>query len=193
MQMASRMQSQSRARRQRIEWRLDKNRFPANLDRPMFRASKIQFEMADRTVATPYGGIALVHQFAKSIGLPEAIDGKLKLFKIRLPYYESDHVLNIALNAMCDGRCLEDIESRRQDEAYLNILGAMRIPDPTTAGDFCRRFGLEDLKSLQAAFDESRKKVWAMQPASFFQEAIIDADGSHVETYGECKQGMDVS
>ena len=193
MQMASRMQSQSRARQQRIEWRLDKNRFPANLDRPMFRASKIQFEMADRTVATPYGGIALVHQFAKSIGLPEAIDSNLNLFKIRLPYHESDHVLNIALNAMCDGRCLEDMEWRRQDEAYLNLLGALRIPDPTTAGDFCRRFGLDDLKALQAAFDESRKKVWAMQPASFFQEAIIDADGSLVETYGECKQGMDVS
>ena len=24
--------------------------------------------------------------------------------------------------------------------AYLDALGARRIPDPTTAGDFCRRF-----------------------------------------------------
>ena len=62
------------------------------------------------------------------------------LFKIHLPYHESDHVLNLAYNALCDGRCLEDLELRRQDEAYLNLLGAERIPDPTTAGDFCRRF-----------------------------------------------------
>ena len=35
----------------------------------------------------------------------------------------------------------EDIELRRNDEVFLDALGATRIPDPTTAGDFCRRFG----------------------------------------------------
>ena len=35
---------------------------------------------------------------------------------------------------------LDDIELRRNDEAYLNALGAAALPDPTTAGDFCRRF-----------------------------------------------------
>ena len=32
---------------------------------------------------------------------------------------------------------LEDIERRRNDEAFLNAIGADSIPDPTTAGDFC--------------------------------------------------------
>jgi hypothetical protein len=35
---------------------------------------------------------------------------------------------------------LEHLELLRNNEAYLNALGAQRIPDPTTAGDFCRRF-----------------------------------------------------
>src|SRR5476649_1642893 len=127
------------------------------------------------------------------IGLPQAIDQRLHLFKIHLPYHESDHVLNIAYNALCDGRCLQDLELRRQDEAYLNALDALRIPDPTTAGDFCRRFQQEHLDALQEAIDFARRSVWAQQPASFFEQAIIDGDGTMVETDGECKQGMDIS
>jgi hypothetical protein len=159
----------------------------------MIRATNIQHEIAERAVGTPYGGIGLVHQLAKMIGLPAAIDQRLHLFKIHLPYHESDHVLNIAYNALCDARCLQDLELRRQDEAYLNALGAPRIPDPTTAGDFCRRFQQEHLDALQEAIDFARRKVWANQPASFFEQAIIDGDGTMVETDGECKQGMNIS
>ena len=187
------MTSCSRARQHRISTRLDKFNYPEDLERPMFRASNVLFEMAERTVGTAYGGVPLIHQLAKNLGLPEAIDQRLHLFKIHLPYHESDHVLNIAYNALCEGRCLQDLELRRQDEAYLNAFGASRIPDPTTAGDFCRRFQDSDLVSLQAAIDVARRNAWAGQPESFFAQAILDADGTMVETDGECKQGMDIS
>lgn len=159
----------------------------------MLRAANIQYEVAERSIGTAYGGVALVHQLAKTLGLASAIDQRLHLFKFHLPYHESDHVLNIAYNALCDARCLQDLELRRQDEAYLNALGALRIPDPTTAGDFCRRFRPEHLSALQEAVDVTRGKVWAGQPDSFFEQAILDADGTMVETTGECKQGMDIS
>ncbi len=95
---------------------------------------------------------------------------------------------------MCEGTCLEDIELRRNDEAFLDALGARRIPDPTTAGDFCRRFrDTGDIHSLQQAFHDVRLKVWAAQPAAFFEQAIIDMDGMLVATTGSCKQGMDIS
>jgi hypothetical protein len=42
-------------------------------------------------------------------------------------------------------------------------------------------------------FNDTRLKVWRQQPASFFDEAVIDADGTMVETYGECKAGMDIN
>jgi len=187
------MTSRSRARQRRIVKRLDKFSFPDDLQQPMFRAANIQYEVAQRSIGTPYGGIGLIHQLAKTLGLPEAIDRRLHLFKIHLPYHESDHVLNIAYNALCDGRCLQDLELRRQDEAYLNALGAGRIPDPTTAGDFCRRFQAEDLENLQQAIDEARRNAWASQPEAFFEQAVIDSDGTIVETDGECKQGMDIS
>src|SRR5439155_16751045 len=127
------------------------------------------------------------------IGLPAAIDERLHLFKFHLPYHESDHVLNIAYNALCDARCLQDLELRRQDEAYLNTLGATRIPDPTTAGDFCRRFQQEHLDALQEAVYGARRKAWASQSHSFFEQARSDADGTIVETDAECKQGVDIS
>jgi hypothetical protein len=187
------IQDQLRARKRRIKRRLDKFNFPADLSRPMFRPPNVQYEVSGRSVGTAYGGMGLIQRLVQELGLAEEIDRRLTLFKLYLPYHESDHVLNLAYNALCDGRCLEDLEQRRQDEAYLNLLGAERIPDPTTAGDFCRRFTTHSLAQLHAAFDAVRQKVWARQPAEFFAEARIDADGTLVGTYGECKAGMEYS
>jgi hypothetical protein len=181
------------ARKRRLTIRLDKFNFPADLDRPVLRAANIRYEVAGRSVGTSYGGIGLIHQLVRELGLAEEIDRRLHLFKVHLPYHESDHVLNLAYNALRAGSCLQDLELRRQDEAYLNALGAERIPDPTTAGDFCRRFRREDLCDLQAAIDAGRRKIWARQPMEFFAEAIIEADGILVETAAECKQGIDIS
>src|ERR1700680_3810590 len=101
-----------------------------------------------------YGGIGSMLLLVRKLGLAEAIDRRLHLLKIHLPYHESDHVLNLAYNALCDGTCLEDIELRRNDEVFLDALGARRIPDPTTAGDFCRRFRPSDVRTLLDVFHQ---------------------------------------
>lgn len=181
------------ARKQRLDQRLDKFNFPEDLSQPMMRGGNLYFDLAGRAIGTAYGGLALMQQLVRDLGLAEAIDQRLHLFKVHLPYHESDHVLNLAYNALCGGTCLEDLELRRQDEAYLNLLGAERIPDPTTAGDFCRRFEADDLVALQQAYDIARLKAWSQQPPAFFAEARIDGDGTIVETGAECKQGIDCS
>jgi hypothetical protein len=181
-----------RRRKSRIERRLDKKRLNKN-ERPMFQASNIHYEMADRSQGMAHGGIGAFHMLARTIGLIDAIDSRLHLLKIHLPYHESDHVLNLAYNALCDGTCLQDLELRRNDEVYLDALGAPRIPDPTTAGDFCRRFRAEDVHTLIDIFNDVRVGVWARQPQSFFDEARIDMDGVLVPTSGECKAGMDIA
>lgn len=135
-----------------------------------------------------------MHSLARQSGLIAAIDRNVELLKSHFPYHESDHVLNIAYNALTDGKCLEDLELKRCDEGYLDALGTTRIPDPTTAGDFCRRFETrEQIDALQKSIAEARHNVWQRQPDEFFEEAIVDMDGSIVETNGECKQGMDIS
>jgi hypothetical protein len=181
-----------RQRKRRIEYRL-RDRAWRSQEKPMLRASNIQYEMGDRLRGTAVGGIGMMHLLARRTGLIEAIDGHVEVLKRHLPYHESDHVLNIAYNALSGGTCLEDIERLRQDEVYLDALGAERIPDPTTEGDFCRRFATGDIEQLMAGINETRLKVWSQQGQAFFEQAIIDADGTLAETLGECKQGMDIT
>lgn len=124
-------------------------------DRPM-TASNIQYEIADRTRATAHGGIGAIHLVAKKLGLDRAIDRGLGLLKNHLPHHDSDHVLSIAYNLLAGGTCLEHLELLRSDEAYLDALGARRIPDPTTAGDYCRRFDQPAIDRLQDVFNAGR-------------------------------------
>ena len=189
--MKTSIQNRLRKAKRRIERRLAGAR--EDLGRPMFGAESIRVELAERAGAIGTGGIGLVHQLARQTGLIEAIDRRVHVLKMHRPYHESDHVLNLAYNALCEGIRLEDIELRRNDEVFLDALGTERIPDPTTAGDFCRRFDEADIRMLLGAIDEARLKVWGRQPKRFFDRASIDLDGVLVVTTGECKQGMDIS
>jgi hypothetical protein len=159
----------------------------------MMTGRNICYEMADKTQAISCGGIGVIHLLAQKIGLVDSINQKVEVLKRHLPYHESDHVLNLAYNIMAGGMRLQDIELRRQDEGFLNGLGAQRIPDPTTAGDFTRRFDVEEIQALMDAFNEARQRVWQKQPHGFLARAIIDIDGTIAETLGQCKGGMDIS
>ena len=180
------------AGKRKIRRRLDRPVTAPSLQ-PILTAANIHYDVADKTRAIPWGGIGAIHLMVRKLGLAQAIDERLHLLKFHFPYHESDHVLNFAYNALCQGTCLDDIELRRNDVVFLDALGADRIPDPTTAGDFCRRFTAEDVEILQDVFDQTRVKVWQQQPSAFFDEAILDVDGSLVATGAGCKHGIDIA
>lgn len=159
----------------------------------MLSPQNLQYELAEKAGGTAYGGIAAVHAFVQKIGLAESINRHLSVLDRHTPYYESDHVLNLAYNALCGAVAIQDIEARRGDEHFLKCIGAERIPDPTTAGDFCRRFDQHHINHLHRAIDEVRLRLWKDQGADFLQQAVIDLDGTIVGTSGECKAGMDLS
>ena len=157
-------------------------------------ARNIHYEMAERARAIPCGGLGAFHLLAQQTGLVKAINRSLPLLKRHLPYFESDHVLNIAYNTLVGGTCLDDIELRRNDAAYLDALEAQRIPDPTTAGDFTRRFSEEDVLALMEAVNGIRLKMWKKRLSrQERREAILDVDGMLAPTGGECKEGMGLS
>jgi Transposase DDE domain group 1 len=180
-----------RRRKRRVLRRIE-NRPGPERERPMIAVGNIHYELAQRTHGLAAGGIGAMLLVARRTGLIADIDQHVHLLKRHLPYHESDHVLNIALNILAGGTRIEHLELRRNDEVYLDALGARRVPDPTTAGDFCRRFGLCDVLDLMDAINQARLRVWAQQPAAFFDRATIDADGTLVATDGGCKQGVDI-
>ena len=175
-----------------LQKRLERKQY-ADQPRPMFQGGRISFEMADRVRAIGYGGIGAVHSLVRRLRLDRGINESVELLKFHVPYHESDHVLNIAYNVLSGGTALEDIERLRNDDTYTDGLGAERIPDPTTAGDFLRRFDARDIVALQETFNETRRNLWLRQPASFREEAVLDVDGTIAGTQGECKEGMDIS
>jgi hypothetical protein len=165
-----------------------------NVAGPLLGRANIAYELSARTKGTAHGGIGAIAKLINATGLAGEIDGSLELLKCHKPYYESDHVLNIAYNVLCGGQRLQDIEARRTDAVFLDGLGVESLPDPTTAGDFCRRFDDNAVLALQEAFNRARLKVWRCQPDEFFEQpAVIEADASIVPTDAETKEGMDIA
>ncbi|MBW2191829.1 MAG: IS1380 family transposase [Deltaproteobacteria bacterium] len=192
--MKARVRQQLRQFQLRIERRIDRENANIGHDgQPVLRGTGALYEISDRVRAVAAGGVALIHRMVQATGLDKEIDKRVHLLRFHLPYEESDHVTNIAYNLLAGGECLEHLELLRNDENYLDMLGARRIPDPTTAGDFCRRFKTpEDVDSLQDAINEARLRVWGTQPDEFFEHAQIDADGTIVEA-SDCTEGADFS
>ena len=161
---------------------------------PMLSPGKAHYEIGSNTDAMIYGGIGAVHRLVAKLGLAEKIDESLKLLKVHLPYHESDHVLNIAYNVLCGGTRLEDIERLRHSTAYMNALGAELIPDPTTAGDFCRHFPEDDVIQLMESINAVRPQLWRGRARELLGPVTyIDAYGTSAPTCGAKKAGMDIS
>jgi Transposase DDE domain group 1 len=182
-----------RAEAMTIQRRLERAVRP-NLSGPVLGRANIHYELSERTKATAHGGIGMIAKLIDEVDLAGEIDSSVSLLKLHKPYHESDHVLNLAYNALCGGQRLEDIEARRCDQVFLDGLGVESLPDPTTAGDFCRRFDSATVLALQEAINRARLKVWRRQPPAFFEQpAVIDADASIVPTDAQTKQGMDIA
>jgi hypothetical protein len=160
----------------------------------MLTSQKISYEVGGRGEATPFGGLFAMHRLVTRLGLVKEIDERLRLLKMHLPYHESDHVLTLAYSVLTGGTRLEDVDRLRSDVPLMNGLGARLLPDPTTTGDFLRRFTEADIVDLMEAINSVRPRLWQGRGADLLDETVyLDADGTVVATTGELKQGMDIS
>jgi hypothetical protein len=164
------------------------------------RLPRLHLEVAERSTVTPYGGLALAAAFLRRFRVAQAIDERVHLLKLHLPFHESDHVLAQALNLYVGGECLEDQAALQHDPGVLRLLGACRLPDPTTAGDFLRRFeehrNPAALSGLRAAIDAVQEAVWAKRARPRRRRrqgewAVVDLDGHTKELCGLQKEGAD--
>lgn len=192
VQRRAELKKRLRRCRRRIQRRLKKKQW-ADQRRRMFKDKNIHYEIGGKTRGVLCGGLGVMHFLVQKLQLADLLDSRLHLLQRHVPYFESDHILNMTYNLLAGGRCLQDLELLRNQETYLNLLGAQRIPDPTTEGDFLRRFQAADVEILMAVINDRRLCVWQQQAPAFFAHAIIEADGTIAETTGACKEGMDIS
>jgi len=160
---------------------------------PVFHNRQVRLKTQRRGQVTPYGGLSLAHDLAMRLGIDRDINRSIRLLKLHLPYSESDHILTHVYNLYAGGQCIEDIANLQHSQAIKHLLGACRIPDPTTAGDFLRRFHEPHLDAFQEVIDGAREKVWRKLPRRRKQVATVDMDSTIKAVYGECKQGADFS
>jgi Transposase DDE domain group 1 len=191
-QVRSTVQKRLTNSKHRIQNRLRKRRWKEQRAR-LFPDRNIHYDVAHKVRGGRFGGLGACLLLAKRLGLADALDARLHLLQRHLPYHDSDHVLNLTYNILAGGTCIQDLELLRNDEHYLDALGAQRIPDPTTAGDFLRRFEAEDVDTLMHVINDKRLLIWKQQPKPFFEHAILEADGTIAGTKGACKEGMDLS
>jgi len=166
----------------------------------VMRHPLLHLESDSRGEITHYGGLVLAQQFVRRFRVAKRLDDALTLFKRHAPYHESDHVLALAYTLYTDGTCLEDQAALQGSEAVRRLVGACRIPDPTTAGDFLRRFTTaQDVEQLSGATDEVQEAVWSKLPRSVRRRrkkhelALVDLDGHIKPLYGVQKEGADFS
>jgi len=160
----------------------------------------LHLESDPRGEMTHYGGLVLAQQFVRRFRIAQRLDGALRLFKRHAPYHESDHVLALAYTLYADGTCLEDQAVLQGSEAVRRLVGACRIPDPTTAGDFLRRFRTaQDIEQLCGVTDEVEEALWSKLSRKVRRRrkkhefALVDLDGHIKPLYGVQKEGADFS
>jgi len=177
---------------------------PAELPWPtipgrVMRHPKLHLEADPRGEMTCYGGLVLAQQCVRRFGIAPRLDAALHFFKRHAPYHEADHVLALSYTLYTDGTCLEDQAALQGSEAVRRLVGACRIPDPTTAGDFLRRFGAADVAALGGVIDAVQEEVWQRLPRRERRRrrkdgmALVDLDGHIKPLYGEQKEGADFS
>lgn len=189
--MNAKVRQQLRKRKRKLRRRISVEH--GTWQSPMIRPAATKIELSDRQQAVTCGGISAILPLIKTLDLRKHLNQAANVFKLHLPYDEADHILNISLNLLAGGTCLDHLEHRRNDEAFLDALGAQRIPDPTTAGDFCRRYSETELINVMQGINKVRQIVWKQQEDSFLDCATIEADGTMVETTGEKKEGIGIN
>jgi len=176
--------------------------FPKKPNQPVMTLPKPHLALEDTPPVTLYGGLTLFIAFASTFKLKEHINDNLKLFKQWHPYSEADHVLALSANLFIGGAHLEDLAVLQGSEAVCRMFGACRIPDPTTAGDFLRRFdtaGEKSVESLATTIDSIEGEVWeklrkrVAKKGKKLPLATVDLDGHIEKELGVQKEKADFS
>ena len=107
-QVKDRVKKRLRQRKRRIEHRLRKKQWDEQR-RPMFQKQNIHYDLPDKTKGLRCAGLGAFLLLVQRLGLAKAIDDNLHLLKRHVPYFESDHILNLSYNLLVGGKAINDL------------------------------------------------------------------------------------
>jgi hypothetical protein len=97
---------------------------------------------------TAYGGLALVGEYLRAMGVGELIDHELPRPGSAAGYDPSVHVLPLILMLSGGGRTLEDLRVLRNDQGLRSLLQLEEMPSSDATGDWLRRMGGKESDGL---------------------------------------------
>jgi len=100
-------------------------------------------EDTSKVLLTSFGGLPLVMEAFRALGLPQAVKTHLPLLQRPGKYREADYVESFVSVFAAGGDCVDDFEILRQDEG-LKKLG-LRVPSPEAVRHFLNAFHEEEL------------------------------------------------
>ena len=124
---------------------------------------------------TSLGGLVVLEELARAVGLWEEVDGALEGPKSGRGYAPHVFVQGLVWMLHAGGRRLEDLRELRAEQEVLKALGLEAVPDGGTGGDWLRRQGEWGAKALQAV---SRKLVAPCLDAT--PEVTLDVDATEI-------------
>ena len=125
---------------------------------------------------TSLGGLVVVEELARAVGLWEQVDGALAGPKSGRGYAPHAFVQGLIWMLHAGGRRLEDLRELRAEQEVLEALGLQALPDAGTVGDWLRRQGEKGAAALEAI----RQKLIA-PCLEAGKEATLDVDATEIE------------
>jgi hypothetical protein len=124
---------------------------------------------------TSLGGLVVLEELARAVGLWEEVDRVLEGPKSGRGYQAHEFVQGLVWMLHAGGRRLEDLRELRAEHEVLGALGLEAVPDAGTVGDWLRRQGRAGAEAIQQI---SRKLVAPCLPS---EEVILDVDATEIE------------
>jgi hypothetical protein len=151
---------------------------------------------ASKVLLTSFGGLPLVMETFRALGVPQSIQKHLPLLQRQGKYQEADYVESFVSVFAGGGDCVDDFELLRSDEG-LKKLG-LRVPSPEAVRCFLNAFHEEELLGgrlphqafipeetmlLQGLREVSRDMVCKAASGDAPWKATIDLDASVIESH----------
>lgn len=159
--------------------------------------------VADEETLTPFGGLAVVGELVRRLGLIPALDvaiegaprvGGLKPVKQRARGCSAGETLvAVAESMLCGGEAMLDLERLRADEAGASVRAVAEVPAASTACQLARRFRRSHLRAAERAFAEVANGFDLQLGRDLAEPVTLDFDSTQVEVYGRRKPGAGVN